>query len=52
MKKFTALPALIWLGIAALVVAGLIWSSREGFAVDRAPDRSQTERAVALEDSS
>jgi hypothetical protein len=50
--KFTALPALIWLAIAALVVVGLVWTSREGFVVDRAFDQSQTQRAVSLEDSS
>lgn len=48
--KHSALPALVWLGIAALIVGGLLWTSREGFVPDF--DRTQEARTRALEDSS
>lgn len=48
--KRSALPAMIWLAIAALIVGGLLWSSREGFIPE--VDRTQEARTRALEDSS
>ena len=48
--KPSALPAAIWLGIAALIVVGLLWTSREGFIPTF--DRSQERLTIATEDSS
>ena len=48
--KFKNLPALFWLGIAILVIGGLLWTTREGFIPEI--DRTQDNRTRALEDSS
>lgn len=48
--KLKNLPALVWLGIAAVVVVGLLWTTREGFIPSF--DRSQEQRTMSTEDSS
>lgn len=48
--KFKNLPALVWLGVALVVVGGLLWTTREGFVPE--VDRTQDNRTRALEDSS
>lgn len=48
--KLKNLPALLWLGIAAVVVVGLLWTTREGFIPSF--DRSQEQRTISTEDSS
>ena len=48
--KFKNLPALVWLGLALVVVGGLLWTTREGFIPE--VDRTQDNRTRAVEDSS
>jgi hypothetical protein len=44
------LPSYIWLVIGAVVLFGLLWTSREGFVPEI--DDSNKQRTVMLEDSS